>query len=60
MGARRHDRRVQRTQQLLRAALLPLIEEKGFEALTVQDIIDERTSAVRPSTRISTTRKTFS
>ena len=40
MGARRHDRRVQRTQQLLRAALLPLIEEKGFEALTVQDIID--------------------
>ena len=40
MRARRGDRRVQRTQQLLRAALLSLIEEKGFEALTVQDIID--------------------
>ena len=40
MEARRYDRRVQRTQQLLRAALLSLIEEKGFETLTVQDIID--------------------
>ena len=40
MGARENDRRVQRTQQLLRAALLSLIEEKGFEALTVQEIID--------------------
>ena len=34
------DRRVQRTEQLLRAALMSLIEEKGFEALSVQDIID--------------------
>ena len=41
MGARgKDDRRVQRTQQLLRTALVSLIEEKGFEALTVQDIID--------------------
>lgn len=40
MGARKDDRRVQRTQQLLRAALLSLIEEKGFEEVTVQDIID--------------------
>jgi len=40
MGARENDRRVQRTQQLLRAALLSLIEEKGFEALTLQEIID--------------------
>lgn len=40
MGVRRDDRRVQRTQQLLRTALVSLIEEKGFEALTVQDIID--------------------
>jgi AcrR family transcriptional regulator len=40
MGAREDDRRVQRTQRLLRAALLSLIEEKGFEALTVQEIID--------------------
>lgn len=40
MGARKDDRRVQRTQQLLRTALVALIEENGFEALTVQDIID--------------------
>jgi len=40
MGARKEDRRVQRSQQLLRAALLSLIEEKGFEVLTVQEIID--------------------
>jgi len=31
---------VQRTQQLLRGALLSLIREKGFETLSVQDIID--------------------
>ena len=35
-----NDRRVQRTHQLLRGALVALIQEKGFEALTVQDIID--------------------
>ncbi len=40
MRAKQTDRRVQRTQQLLRAALVLLIEERGFEALTVQDIID--------------------
>ena len=34
------DRRVQRTQQLLRTALFTLIQEKGFERLSVQDIID--------------------
>lgn len=34
------DRRVQRTQQVLRTALVSLIEEKGFEALTVREIID--------------------
>ncbi|HET7441862.1 MAG TPA: TetR/AcrR family transcriptional regulator [Terriglobales bacterium] len=38
--ARREDRRVQRTRELLQGALLALIREKGFEALTVQDIID--------------------
>jgi AcrR family transcriptional regulator len=38
--ARREDRRVQRTRQLLRAALFSLIQEKGFETLSVQDIID--------------------
>lgn len=39
MRVMKNDRRVERT-QLLRAALVSLIEEKGFEALTVQDIID--------------------
>lgn len=38
--ARRADRRVERTRQLLRGALFSLIQEKGFEALSVQDIID--------------------
>jgi len=38
--ARRTDRRVERTQQLLRKSLLSLIQEKGFETLTVQQIID--------------------
>jgi AcrR family transcriptional regulator len=37
---RRKDRRVERTQQLIRGAMLSLIREKGFEALTVQQIID--------------------
>lgn len=40
MGVRKGDRRVRRTQELLRAALLSLIEEKGFEATSVQNIID--------------------
>ena len=34
------DRRVERTEQLLRAALFELVEEKGFESITVQNIID--------------------
>ena len=38
--AKRRDRRVERTQQLLREALLSLIREKGFEGVTVQEIID--------------------
>jgi AcrR family transcriptional regulator len=40
MPEKRPDRRIQRTCQLLFQALLSLIREKGFEALTVQDIID--------------------
>jgi AcrR family transcriptional regulator len=40
VALRRGDRRVQRTRQLLLNALLSLIQEKGFEALSVQDIID--------------------
>lgn len=34
------DRRVQRTRQLLNRALMALIVEKGYESITVQDIID--------------------
>ncbi len=35
------DRRVQRTRQLLQDALVSLIQEKGYEAVTVQDILDQ-------------------
>jgi len=38
--AKKADRRIERTQQLLRGALFSLIQERGFEALSVQDIID--------------------
>jgi AcrR family transcriptional regulator len=38
--AKRADRRVQRTQQLLEQALLSLIKEKAFDAISVQEIID--------------------
>lgn len=34
------DRRVQRTRQLLQNALSELILEKGYESVTVQDVID--------------------
>src|SRR5438132_11064546 len=34
------DRRVQRTRKLLQDALVSLMIEKGYEATTVQDIID--------------------
>lgn len=34
------DRRVQRTRSLLKNALLDLMLQKGFDAVTVQDIID--------------------
>jgi AcrR family transcriptional regulator len=37
------DPRVVRTRQLLRDALVSLIAEKGFDALTVQDIADRAT-----------------
>src|SRR5204863_2572885 len=40
MAAQAIDRRIQRTQELLKTALMSLIQEKGFEALSVQDIID--------------------
>jgi AcrR family transcriptional regulator len=34
------DRRIQRTRQALRAALLELIKEKGFDALSVEEITE--------------------
>ncbi len=34
------DRRIQRTRKLLSEALVSLIIEKGYEAVTIQDIID--------------------
>jgi AcrR family transcriptional regulator len=34
------DRRVRRTRDLLRTALLSLIQEKGYDRITVQDILD--------------------
>lgn len=37
---KKSDRRVQRTQQLLEAALLSLIKERAFEEISVQEIID--------------------
>lgn len=37
---KKKDRRVLRTHELLRTAMLSLIEEKGFEALSVQEIVD--------------------
>jgi AcrR family transcriptional regulator len=40
MEARAPDRRVQRTRKLLQEALMTLILEKGYEAMTIQDIID--------------------
>lgn len=40
MKARAVDRRIQRTRQLLHGSLMALIQEKGFEVLSVQDIID--------------------
>jgi AcrR family transcriptional regulator len=38
--AKAKDRRVERTEQLIRSAMLSLVKEKGFETLTVQEIID--------------------
>src|SRR5438552_11345004 len=40
MAEAKEDRRIQRTRLMLRSAMVSLIRERGFEALTVQDIID--------------------
>lgn len=34
------DRRVQRTRELLQTALIELISERGYDAITIQDIVD--------------------
>lgn len=41
MPSRPTDRRVQRTRKLLQDALISMMVEKGYEATTVQDIIDK-------------------
>lgn len=38
--ASKPDRRIQRTRQLLHTALVDLIKEKGFDAITIQDITE--------------------
>jgi AcrR family transcriptional regulator len=38
--AQKEDRRVRRTKKLLKGALIELILEKGYDAITVQDILD--------------------
>jgi AcrR family transcriptional regulator len=40
MDGERGDRRVRRTRRLLREALLALIVEKGYDHVTVQDVLD--------------------
>jgi AcrR family transcriptional regulator len=46
MVAKKEDRRKQRTKQLLRDALLELIVERGYEAVSIQDIT-ERANVAR-------------
>lgn len=40
INEKKADRRIQRTRQLLQNALVDLILEKGYEVITVQDILD--------------------
>src|SRR6266536_1624173 len=40
MVAKAEDRRIQRTRALLLSALLDLIAERGYEEVSVQDIVD--------------------
>ncbi len=40
MTEKKEDRRVQRTRNMLQDALVDLIIQKGYEAITVQDILD--------------------
>lgn len=41
MTGKQEDRRIQKTKKLLADSLAQLMVEKGFEAITVQDIIDK-------------------
>ncbi|HZD11520.1 MAG TPA: TetR/AcrR family transcriptional regulator [Candidatus Binatia bacterium] len=41
MAKRVLDRRVQRTRKLLQEALIKLVAEKGYEAVTVRELLDE-------------------
>jgi AcrR family transcriptional regulator len=34
------DRRIQRTRELLQKALIELIDERGYDAITIQDVVD--------------------
>lgn len=40
MDSKRGDRRVRRSQRMLHEALRSLILEKGYDRVTVQDVID--------------------
>ena len=40
MSEEKTDRRVQRTRDLLKRALMNLVREKGYDAVTIQDITD--------------------
>lgn len=40
MATEKPDRRIQRTRKLMQNALVTLIAEKGYEKVTIQDIID--------------------
>jgi len=40
MKEKKSDRRIGRTRRLMHEALMALIVEKGYEAVTVQDILD--------------------
>jgi len=40
VGTTKTDRRVRRTRELLQRALLSLVQERGYERITVQDILD--------------------
>lgn len=40
MKNKKVDRRVLRTQEVIRKALIPLIVSKGYDAVTIQDVLD--------------------